>query len=336
MCSVAAPAAVWLAWLPCCSARPKSPPMLAGQFDVPCNDSIRTWLLICQQQQPQPATTMAGSSTSTTAAAPTTAAGAAGNAPSGLECPVDHANLDKDHPLWKQYHSLHKQPAAASVQPVDKPLLDASATAPAAPAAPTATAGASHEQPSLASLNNMPAPSQLPAPGQAMPLSTEREASTIPMGGVHSGSNWIYPSEQMFFNAMRRKNWNPDETDMSVVVPIHNAVNERCWQHILDWESMHKTNCAQPKLLKFQGRPRDYSPKARIRQLFGYKLPFDRHDWVVDRCGTPVTYVIDFYSGASSGKPGEVSFYLDVRPAISLQGIADRLRKFVTTGSGLW
>ncbi|KAJ3054344.1 hypothetical protein HK097_002067, partial [Rhizophlyctis rosea] len=89
--------------------------------------------------------------------------------------------------------------------------------------------------------NNMPPPNQLPAPGQATPLSTEREKSTIPMGGKHEGNVWVYPSEQMFFNAMRRKNWTPQEDDMGVVVPIHNAVNERAWTQILEWESLHRT-----------------------------------------------------------------------------------------------
>jgi cytochrome c heme-lyase len=40
----------------------------------------------------------------------------------------------------------------------------------------------------------------------------------------------------MFFDAMRRKNWDPKEVDMKTVVPIHNAVNERAWSQILDWE----------------------------------------------------------------------------------------------------
>ena len=32
--------------------------------------------------------------------------------------------------------------------------------------------------------------------------------------------------------------------------------------------------------------------------FLGFKLPFDRHDWVVDRCGKDVRYIIDFYNGA--------------------------------------
>lgn len=31
--------------------------------------------------------------------------------------------------------------------------------------------------------------------------------------------------------------------------------------------------------------------------------PFDRHDWLVDRCGREVRYVIDFYDGGSVNVP---------------------------------
>ena len=47
---------------------------------------------------------------------------------------------------------------------------------------------------------------------------------------------WIYPSEQMFFDAMRRKQYHPQTQDMKTVVPIHNAVNERAWKEIQAWE----------------------------------------------------------------------------------------------------
>lgn len=61
---------------------------------------------------------------------------------------------------------------------------------------------------------------------------------------VASSRNWVYPSEQMFFNAMRRKGWTPEEDDMKSVVSIHNAVNERCWREILAYEAMH-ARCAR-------------------------------------------------------------------------------------------
>lgn len=56
-------------------------------------------------------------------------------------------------------------------------------------------------------------------------------------------------------------------------------------------------------------------------------LPFDRHDWFVEReDGTEVRYVIDFYSGQPEpGKP--LSVYLDVRPALdSIESVFDRVR----------
>lgn len=37
------------------------------------------------------------------------------------------------------------------------------------------------------------------------------------------------------------------------------------------------------------------SPMARLMGWIGGPMPFDRHDWFVDRCGDEVRYVIDFY-----------------------------------------
>lgn len=45
----------------------------------------------------------------------------------------------------------------------------------------------------------------------------------------------------------------------------------------------------------------------------------------MDRCGTKVRYVIDFYTGRAAG-PSGVSFYLDVRPALDgWEGVKMRL-----------
>ena len=60
-----------------------------------------------------------------------------------------------------------------------------------------------------------------------------------------------------------------------------------------------------------------------------YQAPFDRHDWVVDRCGTRVRYVIDFYSGRADGPAGNLAFYLDTRPALdNWEGVKMRLEGF--------
>jgi hypothetical protein len=51
---------------------------------------------------------------------------------------------------------------------------------------------------------------------------------------------------------------------MNKVVAIHNTVNERAWQHILAWEALHACDCANPRLKRFQGKPDEFSPKARL------------------------------------------------------------------------
>lgn len=55
--------------------------------------------------------------------------------------------------------------------------------------------------------------------------------------GRDASGNWVYPSEKMFFDAMKRKGYDAREVDMRTVVPIHNAVNERAWEKIKEWEA---------------------------------------------------------------------------------------------------
>ncbi|GAA5803303.1 hypothetical protein HPULCUR_008782 [Helicostylum pulchrum] len=252
------------------------------------------------------------------------------------QCPVDHQKVEE--PKCPVDHKPIETKAEEPTCPVDHnsyknflpPNTEEPQTCPVDPSAYKHFLPASKEgcvSDAIDSTNNMPKISeQAPQPDQKTPLAKERETSTIPRANSDD-KLWIYPSEQMFFNAMRRKNWTPEEQDMQVVVPIHNAVNEMAWQKILEWEKLHQTECKQPMLAKFEGRPKDITPKARIRSWFGYALPFDRHDWVVDRCGEKVTYVIDFYSGKQDPKkPMSLSFYLDVRPAVSPSGMWDRLR----------
>ncbi|KAG8966928.1 Cytochrome c1 heme lyase [Tulasnella sp. 419] len=162
-------------------------------------------------------------------------------------------------------------------------------------------------------------------------LPMEREVSSIPR---LDGEKWVYPSQAQFYNAMARKNHNPRQADMGVVVPIHNAVNERAWNEVLKWETGRGgEGCGGIKLVSFKGNPGKMSIKARIKTLFGYQRPFDRHDWLVDRCGLRMRYVIDFYTGrpnsTSPSPAGNLSFYLDVRPALdNWEGVKMRMEMF--------
>uniref|UniRef100_A0A0K8S7E2 Holocytochrome c-type synthase n=2 Tax=Lygus hesperus TaxID=30085 RepID=A0A0K8S7E2_LYGHE len=184
-------------------------------------------------------------------------------------------------------------------------------------------------------LNMMPPPNQRPAPEQPFPLPTNRQVSNIPKANPQTENDkfWVYPSQQMFWNAMLRKGWRWKDDDLSPkdmddIIKIHNANNEQAWMEVLKWEALHANECCEPKLKSFGGKASDYSPRARIRQLMGYELPFDRHDWIVDRCGKDVRYIIDYYDGGSVD-PNHRFAILDVRPAMdSFDNVWDRMKVF--------
>lgn len=99
-------------------------------------------------------------------------------------------------------------------------------------------------------------------------LPTERDVSSIPR---NDSENWVYPSQAQFFAAMARKKHNPRESDMKVIVPIHNAVNERAWGELMKWEEgQGGEGCGGVKLVSFKGRPGDKTPRARWNMLLGY------------------------------------------------------------------
>jgi len=188
--------------------------------------------------------------------------------------------------------------------------------------------------------NNMPATAnQELAPGQRLSLPTERVKSSIPKAGTDDGT-WVYPSPQMFWNALVRKGKTEgaSEEDMENVIAVHNSMNETTWAQVMAWEALHVPTGPgrEAKLSRFTGKPDDLSPKAKFRQLLGMPIPFDRHDWIVDRGGVEVRYIIDYYHDESNvdndAKPKDKSdfhavksIFVDVRPALdSFDAVLDR------------
>lgn len=226
-------------------------------------------------------------------------------------CPVDHKNMTKEEiaAYWsskKKERHQKDQEAAETVYDVYGQELDKA--------------------------NMMPStPNQLPAPGQKQPLSTDRIKSSIPKGGGDKkGQTWTYPSPQMFFNSLKRKGKADgiEEADMETVVAVHNDMNETTWNEVMRWENRFHCECKTPKLNHFQGRPHDLSPAARFRVWFrGYPMPFDRHDWVVDRCGEGnARYIIDYYY---RDRPDPIEIH--VRPALdSPTALFDRIKSRAT------
>jgi cytochrome c heme-lyase len=137
-----------------------------------------------------------------------------------------------------------------------------------------------------------------------------------------------------FWNALVRKDKTEgvSEQDMDTVIAIHNNMNEGTWNQVLEWEKLVNDPAKaapgrESKLLKFCGRPDEYSPKARLKMLFGHPAPFDRHDWTIDRGGNEVRYIIDYYHDESAVQKDKTpkhmadpaamqSIKVDVRPAL--------------------
>jgi cytochrome c heme-lyase len=185
--------------------------------------------------------------------------------------------------------------------------------------------------------------------------------------------------EKKHADSMAMETLQAHPLDIHAVVHLHNIVNERVWQEIKFWERLlhakayhnptppsqgpfnsdsstpsfttelspaPSTFFSFPTLTRFIGRPDEYSPKALfMHHVLGYALPFDRHDWYINRNGETVRYVVDFYAGkaataspTTSGTPNimhsevpvepAASFYIDVRPAATPSGLWDRLKMF--------
>lgn len=137
-----------------------------------------------------------------------------------------------------------------------------------------------------------------------------------------------------------------NEEDMETVVKVHNNMNENTWQQVLAWEALYPSPPhpdLAPKLLRFQGRPDELSPKALLKTMLGHPKPFDRHDWIVDRGGKEVRYVIDYYSDESLTQQDQLpqhlkdiqsmkSISVDVRPALdSFHALLDRTLRMPLT-----
>lgn len=143
--------------------------------------------------------------------------------------------------------------------------------------------------------------SQERAPNQTVDLPVDREPSSIPRGDTEG--NWEYPSPQQMYNAMLRKGYTDTPQDaVESMVAVHNFLNEGAWAEIVGWERVFSKGLKEgwekcrrgeenialdaareemsgnsgdvaPRLLRFQGRPQELTPKARILQALGWIYP---------------------------------------------------------------
>lgn len=256
------------------------------------------------------------------------------------KCPVDHttraawlaANPGRDSPFQaKQGAAAFTQAAASTSQDSASSSSSSSASPDGLPVRGKTTTTKRLSEDRVVSSIPRHATTSTPKAESTPTLTSTSSPSSTPT----DDPNWVYPSEAQFFRAMLRKHQAglyqpgatpPNPADMQTIVPIHNAVNEKAWAEVLKWEAgQGGDKCGGIRLVSFKGRPKERTPRAWINVALGYTAPFDRHDWVINRCGEEVRYVIDFYSGrpatsiqASPDMPsaGNLSFHLDVRPAL--------------------
>ncbi len=165
-------------------------------------------------------------------------------------------------------------------------------------------------------------------------------------------NHWVYPSEQQYYNAIRRKGHaNVTEDLIPIMLQIHNSVNEQGWKQVCYWERIflgHDTvqeTRNQLTLVQLVGRPTDKSVSVYLNQwLYPNHEWFDRHDWYVDRGlggnnAKPRRYMLDFYEvlppphlqhrHPAHGPPPIPKMYLHVRPAMDTpQAVLDRCTMF--------
>ncbi|BGP41776.1 Cytochrome c1 heme lyase [Rhodotorula kratochvilovae] len=242
--------------------------------------------------------------------------------PPASACPVDHDTRSKwlDEQSTAALPQKHSFPARGADHDPHAHLLSTEREVSSIPRWLPSSSSSS-------SSSTAPPPEPAPAsahadvPPSACPMHESERAAALP-----NEENWVYPSPASFYSALQRKERNPQARDMGIVVPIHNAVNERVWNQVLDWEreamGLKPGEETGSKLVSFVGKPKEVSPRARWKSLIGYTAPFDRHDWLVDRplhppssasssspssspSDTPesvrIRYVIDFYTGRGAG-----------------------------------
>lgn len=187
--------------------------------------------------------------------------------------------------------------------------------------------GAASDTTELDPRNMMPTDLEHMRPGQEhLNLSKDREKSSIPKTG--SENTWVYPSPQQFYNALLRKNKDPEADSMDAVVFVHNVVNEETWNTIMEREAMYKDSCPNPTLQRFVGKCDELTWAGWWSGLTTAKgKPYDRHDWYLDRCGQKtVRYIIDYYDDDSAVNQ-ETTTSIHCRPGFdSIGDVWDRIR----------
>jgi cytochrome c heme-lyase len=187
--------------------------------------------------------------------------------------------------------------------------------------------------------------SQERAPNQTVDLGVDREVSSIPRGD--SDGNWEYPSPQQMYNAMLRKGYTDTPQDaVEAMVAVHNFLNEGAWNEIVDWERIFSKglangwekcrrgeenitlelakeeyygtpNSTPPRLVKFQGRPQELTPKAQILQALGRLYPAKFGFVLAISEFSSIHILLPIPHRARSSSSVNLSYYIGLNPRLT-------------------
>ena len=143
---------------------------------------------------------------------------------------------------------------------------------------------------------------------------------------------WIKVYKMYFMLCWKQKHWLWSTASWNTAWMCNAGVGSEYYQAdtLHYFSSRHPDNSFYTGMLtrsKYPGMMLFSFEGMFVHWVQGYKLPFDRHDWVVDRCGTHVRYIIDFYGGNAEQTEAPAAMHLDVRPALdSFGACVDRVR----------
>ena len=126
---------------------------------------------------------------------------------------------------------------------------------------------------------------------------------------------WKNPTSAQFMKLYHQKDTYLEENDALAFVFAHSDVFQRNWKEIMKYEQkfIDDGSCTigpRPHEIHPYFDLDDFTYKARLANIFTSRTPVSRHDFTINRCETPVKYIIETYTD-KSGKET-----IDCRPAM--------------------
>ncbi|KDN40088.1 hypothetical protein K437DRAFT_258768 [Tilletiaria anomala UBC 951] len=156
---------------------------------------------------------------------------------SGDACPVPHDQRDaymasqgQNKKIAEQLNPLNNMPelAQSAMSSKQHSLLSTERTLSSIPR-------------SVVSPSPGASPYDAPTPPGACPVAHDVKGKGKEEAVHGQVSHWEYPSPQQFYNALVRKGWETPEEHVDMMVLIHNFLNERAWQEVIEWERLAGT-----------------------------------------------------------------------------------------------